>query len=71
MEESITFQEIKGLGRLEEARKIILRQGKKRFGRTSRKVAQMLVTITDLDRLETIVDRLHEAGSWEELPEVR
>ena len=34
MEESITYQEIKGLGRvegfLEEARRIILRQGKKR-----------------------------------------
>jgi len=34
MEESITYQEIKGIGQLEEARKIILRQGKKRFGRS-------------------------------------
>jgi len=67
MEESITYQEIKGLGRLEEARKMILRQGKRRFGRASRKAAQALEAITDLERLEVLGERLVEAKSWEEL----
>jgi hypothetical protein len=66
MEESITYQEIKGIGRLEEARKLILRHGKKRFGRTSRKAAQMLEAITDLEQLERLSDRVIEVNSWDE-----
>lgn len=67
MEESITFQEIKGLGRLEEARRIILRQGKKRFGRSSRKAAQAIEVITDVAVLELLTDRVLEVASWDEL----
>jgi hypothetical protein len=66
MEESITYQEIKGLGQLEEARKLILRQGKNRFGRTSRKAAQALEAITDLGELEALFDRLNRVNSWDE-----
>jgi hypothetical protein len=66
MEESITYQEIKGIGRLEEARNIILQNGKRRFGRTSRKAAQMLESIADLHELEGLVRRVFEVNSWDE-----
>ena len=67
MEESVTYQKIKRLGRLEEIRLLILRQGKKRFGRSSRKAAQVIEAITDLHVLETMSDRVHEVDSWDEL----
>jgi hypothetical protein len=67
MEESITFQEIKGLGRLEEVRKIIARQGTRKFGKRNRKVERVPETITDLEKLESILDRVLEANSWDEL----
>jgi len=67
MEESITYQKIKGLGRLEEARRIILRLGKNRFGRSSRKAAQAIEAISDVAILEALTDRVLEVDSWEEL----
>jgi hypothetical protein len=67
MEESITYQEIVGIGQLREARKFILLQGKKRFGRTSRKAAQALEGITDLEKLEELGQRLLDVKSWDEL----
>jgi phosphate uptake regulator len=66
MEESITYQEIVGIGAMKEARKLILRQGKNRFGRTSRKAAQALEAITDLGELEGLFDRLNQVNSWDE-----
>jgi hypothetical protein len=66
MEESITYQEIVGIGRLDEARKLILRQGKNRFGRGSRKAEQFLAGITDLAELEAQFDRLSRVNSWDE-----
>jgi hypothetical protein len=67
MAESITYQEIVGIGRLDEARMSILRQGKKRFGRVSRKAAQAIEDINDLDRLRDVLDRMPEVNSWDEL----
>jgi hypothetical protein len=67
MEESITFQEIKGLGRLEEIRKSILLLGKDKFGKESRRAARKLDTITDLIRLEALLTRVLHVNSWEEL----
>jgi hypothetical protein len=67
MEESITYQEIKGLGRLEGLRKSILILGKDRFGRESRKVARSLDAITDANRLESLLARVLHVNTWEEL----
>jgi hypothetical protein len=66
MEESITYQEIVRIGQREEARRLILRAGKTRFGRRSRKAAQTVEAITDLDQLERLVDRVLEVNSWDE-----
>jgi Domain of unknown function (DUF4351) len=67
MEESITYQEILGIGQLKEARKMILRLGKNRFGRSSRKAKEALEAIVDLEVLESLGVRLLDAKSWEEL----
>jgi hypothetical protein len=67
MEESITYQKIVSIGELREARKLILRAGKQRFGRASRKAAQALDAIIDLPTLEALFDRIQMASSWDEL----
>jgi hypothetical protein len=67
MEESITYQEIKGLGRLEEVRKNILLLGEDKFGRESRKVARTLESITDLNRLESLLTRVLYVNTWDDL----
>jgi hypothetical protein len=67
MEESITYQEIVGMGRLQEARKIILLQGKAKFGKASRKAERTLEAITDLQKLEALSARFVEVDSWDEL----
>jgi hypothetical protein len=66
MEESIIYQEIVGIGRLDEARRLILQHGKRRFSRGSHKAAQMLESITDLAELKSLVGRVFEVNSWDE-----
>ena len=77
MEESTTYQEIiekgveKGLerGRLAEARATVLRWGTKRLGDPTPQVVAGLDAITDVRRLEDLLDRLLDgaAGSWDDL----
>jgi predicted transposase YdaD len=68
MEESTTYQYIVQKGRIEEARKILLRQGRQRFGTPAGKRARTaLAAIDDLDRLEALTDRVLSAESWTEL----
>jgi len=72
MEESITYQEIVGIGQIKEAKRFLLRQAKSRFGRNSRKATQAIEAIDDLERLELLGERLLKVSSWEELlPELR
>jgi predicted transposase YdaD len=75
MRESTAYQAIldegraegEAKGRAEEARKLLLRQGHRRFGPPSAVQEAALVAITDLDRLERLSDRLLDVGSWQEL----
>jgi hypothetical protein len=67
MEESITYQEIVGIGQLKEARRLIVRTGIKRLGKRNRKVERRLESITDLEKLEALLDRVFEVNSWDEL----
>jgi predicted transposase YdaD len=79
MEESVTYQAIvrKGMqegmregmreGREEEARKLILLQGRNRFGKVSMRVADALDAIQDVERLEELSLKLLEVSSWQEL----
>jgi hypothetical protein len=73
MKESSTYQGIledgrvegRAEGRVQEARKILLRQGRKKLKKPSPEVEAALQAITDLERLERMSDRLLTASSWE------
>lgn len=83
MEESTTYQFIiqegkaRGLaegraegrakGRAEEAKKLLLLQGRKRFGAPDAATRAMLESIDSLRRLEELGERLLEVESWEKL----
>ena len=67
MRESSTFMAILDEGRIDEARKIIFRQGRLRFGEPGAIVQTTLEGIEDIGRLESMCDRMLEAASWPEL----
>src|SRR5436190_22442563 len=63
MPESSTF-----LATLAEmARRIVLRQGRNRFGRPPRKILAALKAIEDPDIMEDLALRLLDVSSWEQL----
>jgi hypothetical protein len=69
MRDSDTYMMILGEGREDEAKSIILRQGQKRFGPADEATNARLKGITDLDRLDRLVDRLFDgaATTWQDL----
>jgi hypothetical protein len=71
MKESVTYQAIleegEAIGKAEEARKMLLLQGRDRFGEPSAKIVALLDAVTDLGRLEALVIRLLHVKTWEEL----
>jgi predicted transposase YdaD len=54
-------------GRAGEARRIILRQGRIRFGEAGDAVRSRLEAISDLEQLELLGDRLLIVSSWDQL----
>src|SRR5437879_4328397 len=74
MEESVTYQAIVQKGRQEgavqELHRVLLLQGKKRFGPADAQLTAALKAITDLARLEQLCVRLLKAKSWQELLEL-
>lgn len=54
-------------GRLAEARRTLLRQGRKKFGDPTAEVAATIEAMTVLSRLEDLSDRLLDVNSWDEL----
>jgi hypothetical protein len=56
-------------GRMDAARRILLRQGTKRFGEPDATTVATIEAIEDLGRLETMVDRLvdGEIHGWDDL----
>ena len=75
MKESVTYQMIlaegeqKGRdeGQAVEARSLILRLGRKRFGEPAAFVEAALVAEASVEALERLAERLLEAESWDEL----
>jgi hypothetical protein len=67
MEESVTYQAILRKGKTAEARRMLLLQGRTRFGEPSAKVVAALDALSDVSQLERLGIRLLDAGSWEEL----
>jgi hypothetical protein len=77
MQESVTYQAIlrkgrsEGLieGRVNEAQRLLLRLGAKRFGEPSAPTLATLEAIQDIDRLEVLGERILDADlqSWDAL----
>jgi hypothetical protein len=67
MEESSTYQLIKAKGRVEEARELVLRLGRLKFGEPDAASLLAVEGITDLKRLEALGERLLVVSSWQEL----
>jgi hypothetical protein len=65
MRESVTYRAIVA----EEAKKILMLQGRKRFGPPNARTNAALERIKGLDRLERLTERLLDVSSWEELLE--
>ena len=59
----------KGLivGQLEHAHKILLKQGRKRFGALNPETEAAIKGIHDLERLDRMIDVLWDVASWAEL----
>jgi hypothetical protein len=69
MRESDTYLAILDEGRVEEARKIILRLGRKRFGPPDESSLAFLNALSDPEKLEALSERLLDVSSWQELLE--
>lgn len=67
MKESTTYQFIVNEGEIKEARKLLLRLGAKRFGPPDAQITTSLESITDLGRLEELIERTAEVSTWQEL----
>ena len=75
LEDSTTYQHIlnKGLtqgltqGRLEEARRMVLRFAAKRLGSAPATTETAILAISDIDRLERMLDRAMDATGWDDV----
>jgi hypothetical protein len=67
MRESVTYQAILEEGRVEELHRVILRQGRLRFGDADETVRHEIEAIRDIETLEELTDGLVTVSSWDEL----
>jgi hypothetical protein len=67
VQESEGYLAILDQGGIEALRRVLLRQGRKRFGEPNEATQQTLMAIDDLDRLERLSDRILDVSSWQEL----
>ena len=70
MEESITYQEIKGIGKLETAREFVLVIGADRFGAPDDATKIKINAISDIKRLRDLGVRISHVATWQELLEL-
>lgn len=54
-------------GSVKEAQTILLRQGTKRFGPPTARTWRRIASITSIERLERLAERLLDVTSWQEL----
>ena len=54
-------------GRQEEARNMLVRFGTPRFGPPPPAIVARLASMTDIDALESLADRMWAAGGWDDL----
>jgi hypothetical protein len=65
--ESVVQQWLIELGRLWQARAVVLRYGGKRFGPPDEITSAEVQDIIDVDRLERMTDRIPDAAGWADL----
>jgi hypothetical protein len=71
MRDSDTYLAILDEGHVEEAKKLLFLLGQKFLGPPGEAVTATLAAITNLERLELLLERLHDVNSWQELLAVR
>jgi predicted transposase YdaD len=54
-------------GRVQEAREVLLRQGQTKLGEPSERVRDEIEAMSDLERLNALLDRILDVSSWDEL----
>jgi len=54
-------------GRAEEARKLLILQGRKKFGPLDEQTEAKIAALSDLDRLHELGARILDVVSWDEL----
>ena len=54
-------------GAIEEARKTLLRQGRKKLGPAGEHVEAEINAMADLDHLHDLIDRILEVSTWDDL----
>ena len=75
MKESVFYQmileegEARGVakGEVNEARRVLLRQGCRRFGPSEPDIVATIEAIGSIERLEGLLDRILDVSGWEEL----
>jgi len=67
LEDSTTYQLILNRGVIAEAQRVLLIQGRKRFGAPSPATEAALQAITDRDHLERLAERILDATGWDDL----
>ena len=67
MKESVTYQAIVEEGVIQGVHEFLLRQGRKKFGIPDARTESTLRSITDLDRLNDLSERLLDVSNWSEL----
>ena len=79
MRDSVTYMAIveegieKGIeqGRIDEARRLVLRLGRKNLGPPTKKTVAALTSLDDIDRLERLLEHLGDVKSWKALLAVK
>jgi predicted transposase YdaD len=54
-------------GAVDDAKTILLRQGRKRLGPPDERISGRIAEIAELDRLHVLLDRILDVSSWDEL----
>jgi len=54
-------------GRIEDAREVLLRQGRKKLGPPGESIEAEITALADLDRLHDLIDRILDVSTWDEL----
>ncbi len=67
-EDSVTFEVFMARGQVREARKMVLRMGRIKFGQPADPETEAALNrMTNLEQLEALGDRLIQVSTWQEL----